>query len=213
MTTLLSYHSDKKLKTEMVEEMLKHQRQDQLIKGTYGIENGLFKGCAVGCGVHSYNIRKETKLDYQDHAGLAQAIGIPEWLFRLQDALFEGLVKEEALKFPVQFYKASPIGVDLEPIKWKFCAFLLKENLDRVMALTLDNKIKQQVVEAIQGCLKLHENATRTERWDESAARSAWSAAWSAARSAAAATSCARKTTRTPARTFTDSLCRNRMVS
>jgi len=34
-----AYHSDSQLKKDMVAEVLKHQRQDQIIKGTYGKEN------------------------------------------------------------------------------------------------------------------------------------------------------------------------------
>ena len=50
---LISYKNDKELKSMMIEEMKLHQKQDQLIKGVYSKINGVFKGCAVGCSIHS----------------------------------------------------------------------------------------------------------------------------------------------------------------
>ena len=43
-----SYLNDPKLKELMVEEMESHHKNDQIIKGTYGKMNGMFKGCAIG---------------------------------------------------------------------------------------------------------------------------------------------------------------------
>jgi len=180
----VSYHNDPKLKKDMVSEMKKHYEMDAFDKGTYGHMNGQFKGCAVGCGVNSLNVRRGLKIAVDDHAEYSKALGIPEWLARIEDTLFEKLPEKESKEFPLAFVKAIPIGVDLEPVKWKFCSFLLKENIDRVLKLKIDDKLKEQVVTAIQGVLKLHENALETGKWDESAA---WSAAWSAARSAESA--------------------------
>ncbi len=193
----LSYHNDATLKKDMVEEMAIHKKQDAFIKGTYGHMNGQFKGCAVGCGIHSLNVRRNLGIEaFGDHAAYSKALGIPEWLARLEDTLFENLPKKEANNFPLDFVKAMPIGVDLEPVKWRFCALILKENIERVLTLKIKDDLKQQVVESIQGVLKLHETAIDTGKWDESAAGSAarsdarsavWSAAESAARSAESA--------------------------
>ena len=176
---MLTYQNDKKFKKEMVSEMVWHRKQDNLIKGTYA-KNGKF--CAVGCGVESLNRRKGLEIKHDDHAAYAKALGIPEWLARLEDTLFENLPSEESKEFPVKFLRAIPVGVDLEPVKWRFCAFILKENIERVLALKdISEDLKKQVVDAIRGCLALHEQAVKSGNWDESAAESA---AWSA-RSAA----------------------------
>lgn len=180
METLLSYKNDVKLKKSFVAEIEKHRKADQIIKGTYGEENGKWRGCAVGCSIHSLNRMQGKTYSTSDHSVYEKALGIPEWLARLEDTIFEGLPIEEAKKWPTKFSKAVPVGVNLNPVKWRFCAFILKENIERVLKLKIKDSLKEQVVKAIQGVLSLHENAIKTGIWDESAARSARSAAWSA---------------------------------
>jgi len=130
---------------------------------------------------------------YADRHAVETAVGIPEWLARLEDTIFEGLKNGHAKAFAVDFLVSVPVGINLEAVKWIFCAFILKENIDRVLSLNINDKLKQNVVKAIRGVLKLHEKSIKTGRWPArsaasaaSAARSAASAAWSAARSAAA---------------------------
>src|SRR3990167_6467125 len=154
MTQLLSFHSDPKIKKTYVDRLEAHAKADEFIHGKYW-ENG--KGCAVGCTIHS-----------DQHNAYETELGIPEWLARLEDAIFEGLDNGNAKKFAVDFLVAIPVGKNLEPIKWKFCAFILKENIERVITLKIDDKLKKKVVEAVQGVLALHEEAIKTGRWDES---------------------------------------------
>ncbi len=177
---LLSFHNDPAIKDKYVARLKAHAKADEFIKGKYW-ENG--KGCAVGCTIHS-----------SSHNAYETELGIPEWLAQLEDRIFEGLDNGDAKKFAVDFLISIPVGANLEPIKWKFCAFILKENIERVLNLTLDNKLKREVIEAIQKCLAVHEDAIQSGQWDESAARSAANAAIaaaSAARSAASAASAA----------------------
>jgi len=195
---MLSYLNNTKLKRDFVKEIKWHQDQDKTIKGTYQEgTNGDFKGCAVGCSIHSLNRLNGTKFETSKHKVYETALGIPEWLARLEDDIFEGLPTEEALKWPLRFSKAIPVGVDLEPVKWQFCAYLMKENIDRVLKLDISDELKEQVVSAIRGVLSLHEEAIKTGRWDGPAAWSAAesaaeSAAWSAAESARSAARSAR---------------------
>ena len=188
MKTLLSYHNDTKLKKDFLREITKHIKDDAVRQGTYGRQNGDWKGCAVACSLRSLAILdgEELKVNYEDHSLYETKLGIPEWLARLEDTIFEGLPKEDAKKWVGQFAKAIPVGINLEPIKYKFCSFILKEQIDRVLALKdIDDFLKEQVVKAIQGVLTLHEKAIKTGRWNkraesaaESAARSAESAAY-----------------------------------
>ena len=179
--TLISYHNDKFLKSKIVKEMKLHQEQDRFIKGSYSHINGGFHGCAVGCAIDSMNIQLKKNYAYDNHKVFEEAIGVPEWLARLSDTIFEGLSDKENSQFAVDFLKAIPVGINLEPIKWKFCAYILKENIERVLSLKIDDKLKKQVVSAIRQCLALHENTIKTGFLDRSAA---WSAAESAAESA-----------------------------
>ena len=196
MNTLISYHNDPKLKEAIVAEMRVHQKADLIIKGSYGRENGEFHACAVGCAIHSMNVRLGKHYPTNSHVSYEEAIGVPEWLARLHDTLFEGLPDKENTQFAVDLLEAIPVGINLESIKWKFCAFILSENIERVLALKdISDELRKQVVDAICGVLKLHEEAIKTGVWNTSVAWSAesaasaasatWNAAWNAAWSAA----------------------------
>ncbi len=177
MSQLLSFHGDKKIKQLYVSRLKAHAKADELIKGRYW-EDG--KGCAVGCTIHS-----------NQHKAYETELGLPEWLARLEDKIFEGLSNNEAKKFAVDFLLSIPIGKNLDKVKWQFCSFVLKDNLKLVQKLQISEELKKQVSEAIRGSESLHSKAIKTGVWDESAARSAESAAWSAESAASAALSAA----------------------
>jgi hypothetical protein len=164
--------------------MKKHQAQDQFIKGTYGNGgDGLpeFKGCAVGCTIDSVNVILGKSYDTSSHDVLEEAIGIPEWLSILQDSFFENLPVGENSQFAVDFLDAIPVGVNLEPVKWKFCAFLMREGIERVLGLKdISEELREQVLSAMRGVLALNESAITTGEWDLKAAKEARSAAWAA---------------------------------
>lgn len=207
MTTTLAYLGDPDLKTRFVGEMRRHRDEDRVIQGSYGGlgDDGEWRGCAVGCAIRSMAAVTGRRLQgrYSDHELLAD-IGIPPWLAHLADDIHEGLEPEQAREWPLRFAEAVPVGVDLEPVRHRFLAWLMTGNIGRVEALDLDEALRRTVVAAIDGVRQLHLAAAQTGRWDESAAESAWSAArsaagspttwsvaesaaWSAARSAASA--------------------------
>src|SRR3990167_4401170 len=99
---MLSFNNDQQLKKAIVTEMEKHSKNDQIIKGTYGEMNGKWRGCAVGCAIHSINAVLKKEFETDDHTAFEKAIG-PEWLARLQDSIFEGLPEVEAPQFAVDF--------------------------------------------------------------------------------------------------------------
>ena len=186
-----AFHNDESIKAKYVARVIAHRKADNLIKGT-GWENG--KGCAIGCTLENYS-----------HAGYETELGLPEWLAMLEDEIFENLTNGAAQKFPQQILEAIPVGAkNFDKVKWKFCAYILRENIMQVMELEIDEELKTEIVDATRGCLALHEEAIKSGSWNESAARSAklaaesaaesaarsartiaWSIAWSAARSAA----------------------------
>ncbi len=175
-----SYLDSPTLKKRFVAEIEKHRKADQIEQGNYGRQNGAWKGCAVACSLRSLAIidGDELTTEYSRHKDYEAKLGVPEWLARLEDTIFEGLPKKEAMQWPTAFAKAIPVGIDLEPIKHKFCAFILSRNIERVLTLKIDESLKKQVVDAIRGVLTLHEVAIKTGEWNESAAESA---AWSEA--------------------------------
>ena len=179
---MLSYHNDENLKALVVAEMKNHQKKDQFIKGAYEKLDSKFKGCAIGCTIDSVNKIFGRSYKTSEHKVFEEALGIPEWLARLQDSFFENLPVGDNSQFAVDFLSAVPTGVNLEPVKWKFCSFILKEGIERILLQhNLSEELMDQVVSAMRGVLNLHESAINTGEWDLEAAWSAWSAAESAA--------------------------------
>jgi hypothetical protein len=179
---LKAYKNDPKLKSSLLKEIEKHRKADEIIQGTYGKHDGSkFKACAVGCSIYSLGQIQGKTYSTSDHFVYETELGIPEWLARLEDTIFEGLPVEEGKKWPGLFAKSIAVGVNLEPIRWQFSAFLLRENIKRVLALKdISDELKTQVVDAIRGVLVV----TETGEWNESAMSAAESVAWIAARSA-----------------------------
>jgi hypothetical protein len=169
-----SFHNDQKVKDKYVNRVMAHQAADNLIRGT-GWADG--KGCAVGCTLENYN-----------HAAYETELGIPEWLARVEDTLFEGMSEEKSRTWPEVFLKAIPVGTDLEKTKNPFLIVILRKNLVSLESCVFDLAGYPEVVKAIDGSRKVVTDMidllVRGE--DLSAApAAAWSAAWSAARSAA----------------------------
>jgi hypothetical protein len=194
---LQAFHNDAKIKAKYVKRVEAHRKADELVRGI-GWENG--RGCAVGCTLENY-----------DHSRYPIEIGLPEWLARLEDYLFENLPQKEAMTWPERFLKAIPVGANVENVQHN----LAIRRLDRLIvsqtkALSQNKgdlaKGIAAVIASIETVKALHHaqvdgkmcptdaarsaarSAAESAAW--SAARSAaesaaWSAAWSAARSAA----------------------------
>jgi hypothetical protein len=110
-----AYFNDPSLKAKLQDELRKHYEADAIVSGTYGegASNAVgFRGCAVGCVLHSLGARWSG--DYQAYKDLLQW---PAELGAAQDAIFEGLhrsgLHEEAREFPQQFADAIAVGADL----------------------------------------------------------------------------------------------------
>lgn len=170
---MLSYNNDENLKKLIVYEMRKHQEQDQLVKDTYCLEEGgKFKGCAVGCAIDSINIALGKRYLNSDHKVFEEELGIPEWLAHIQDSLFEALPIGDNSQFAVDFLEAIPVGVNLEPLKWKFCAFLMRKNIERVLTFSkISGEIRDKILITICVALFLHEKAIETGSFDYNEAK------------------------------------------
>lgn len=75
-------------KQQFVAETKLHQLSDNFIKGSY--DNGE-KGCAVGCALKSVQKLLKRNIAVNDHLNFEKYLGIPEWLARVEDTVFEGL--------------------------------------------------------------------------------------------------------------------------
>ena len=186
--TLKAFHNDPAVKEKYINRVQAHIAADNLIRGI-GWDNG--KGCAVGCTLEAYN-----------HSRYPIELGIPEWLARVEDTLFEGMSVEKSRTWPLKFLDAIKVGADLEKIKPLFLVMVLESALE-----TFDHEEFPDVKNAIQGSIDLWKRndigsqdfldaaraAARAAAWAAAraavraeAAAAAWAEAWSAARSAAA---------------------------
>lgn len=161
----LSFKNDPAIKEALVKRMDAHIAADELAQGEIGTRG---KGCTVWCALN------DEDMDYgYSHEAFPEVLGLPEWLARLQDTIFELLNKVDAKAFSAAWIKAIPVGKNLEPVRWKFCAFLMKKNIEQVLLLDISEDLKKQVVDAITGVLSVHNNAIVTGVWDKEKAAAA----------------------------------------
>ena len=193
---MLSFNNDPSLKALHVAQAEQHAAADMLMAGTFGAMDGdTFKGCYVGCFAHEID---PTTGNY--HEVVASNRGLPEWLVRLQDSMFEGLPAEDRPSFHVELARRIPVGVNLEPVQ-HWIAIARIDRLLTIQRKSLEanhahgvHEAVQQTIAALEVGRRAHEAAAggntcelSAAAWSaESAAESAArSAAWSAARSAA----------------------------
>lgn len=133
MTKLIAFHNDPQLKADLLEEVKRHRLADQIIKGTYGTGgNGDWKGCAVGCSLHSLNKIRGFDYDTGDHASVEEGAGVPRQIAYLQDYIFENLQDGLHLTWPERFWTAIQPGTDLELVTPRFVHWLLTDSLPLV---------------------------------------------------------------------------------
>jgi hypothetical protein len=183
---MLSYKNDPTLKEMFVAEIRRHREEDRIIQRAYEQGSGEdWQGCSVGCAVHSINLMFDKDYGRNDHSVYAIELGIPTWLARLQEHLFEHLPQDEAVLFPERFAEAVPVGADLGPVKWQFCAYLMRESGKVVSGLAISDSLKEMILGAISDVEALHAQAIETGVWPKDAAEAAAKAAEWAAEAAA----------------------------
>jgi len=120
-----AWNNDKNLWRAMIDAADEHERLDNYLAGTYGTEGGA-KACSVGCSVRSANKVLGLKIKQDSHRGLADAMGVPVFITRLQDRLFEGMASELRPAWTGRLFRAIRPGVDLSPVLPKFLLGLLE---------------------------------------------------------------------------------------
>ena len=190
---MLSYHNDPEFKAQLVDAARAHRLADEYVAGTYQDDSASeFRGCSVGCSLHDVQkLRGVEVRDYGDHGQLAEALGVPEWLTRLQDQIFEGLSAGDREAWTERLYAAIPVGVDISHVKHELAIRRLRRLVvaqERARDEMSDDEwgVKSAiatVVSALEQTISAHEIASHDT---ESAAWSAESAAWSVAHRAEA---------------------------
>ena len=136
-----AFHNDPAIKAKYVARLQAHRAAERLVQGTGW--NGA-KGCAVGCTLENYS-----------HARYVEELGLPEWLARLEDALFEGLPKGEAEAFAVDFLNTIPVGAAVSGVRHQLAILRQQGNLARLK----DNPepYAAECRAAIQGVIDWHQ--------------------------------------------------------
>lgn len=137
-------------KDELLTELKWHQSQDNFIKGSYW-EDG--KGCAVGCSLESLKRKKSLDISIEDHFSYEKHFGIPAWLAKVEDKIFEGVSLQRSKTWPVEFIEAINTSADLNKIKAPFLIFVLKSTLDK-----FDHDKYSNVKKSIDTVISLYEN-------------------------------------------------------
>ncbi len=178
---MISFHGDPKIKAKYLKRIRAHIKADHLIRGE-GWDGT--KGCAVGCTLEKY-----------DHKAYEVELGIPEWLARVEDALFENMTLKKSYTWPELFLKSINPGVNLEPVKAKFLIMVLESALT-----SFDHAKFPNVKACLDGSITLWKRKDiGSKKWNEAAEAAAEAAAWAAAEAAVVAAWAARAAARAAA--------------
>lgn len=158
MTKLLAFHGDKAVQQKYIDRIRTHRKAEDLVQGDA-------KRCAIGCTLDGK----------YDHLAYETELGIPERLAQLEDSIFEGLAKDEAMEWPERFLSAIHPGADLSMVWPKFALMLLTDEKIGCIQYAGD---KWGVKEAVEGVADLYREWIKTGV--PIMASAAESAAWSA---------------------------------
>src|SRR5271165_4723836 len=118
---MIAYHGKQEVKELYLSRVRAHRAADQLRQG-FGYwdkdDEGEFRGCAVGCTLHS-----------NDHSAYETELGIPRTLARLEDGIFEGLPMDRAQSWPEEFLSVIQVGADLSLVWPHFAIWLMSDEM------------------------------------------------------------------------------------
>jgi hypothetical protein len=162
MDRLLAFHGEQGIKDQYLARVMLHRQADRLIQGTGWTKgnDGVFRGCAVGCCLESY-----------DHSQYPIELGIPQVLAHLEDRIFERLPKKQAMLWPERFLDAAQPGADLSCVWPAFAAWLLLDS--KHGAIRFAQTAEQRAVISETGTLCRNSVPIGDPRW-ANARRKAW---------------------------------------
>ncbi len=177
-----TYQNDPALKASFLAEIGKHEELDAFLKGTYSTtDKTAFRGCAIGCSIHSLNALqgKPQKGEFADHDRVAADLGWPLWLAYLEDNVFESLPDELSKTWPRRLAEAVPVGAVIDDsVLAKIMVWSLTAERFGVIHATDDAEVKGWIT-TIAEYITADAAGTCTADQREAAARDAW-AAWAA---------------------------------
>jgi hypothetical protein len=134
-TDLRAFHGNRQLKEDLLGMIAQHREADAIIQNVYWELDDDFnsdslidgKGCAVGCSINSLNLLYGKDLWQGSHDYYEPELGIPAYLARLEDSIFEFLSRKECVFWPERFIQAIRVGADLSLIIPQFLLWLLED--------------------------------------------------------------------------------------
>ena len=198
--TILTYRNDPAFKAAFLAELDKHAALDAFTKGTYGMMNGHFRGCGIGCSLASLNVLRGAPVLEQtgQHERYPSELGWPLWLAYLEDNLFESLPDGLSKTWPARLSAAVPVGVEIPDrvlakiLRWSLANATygvrhVTDNpeaiavIDRMIAL-FDRSIADDEPSDTEWSEVAWDARVAWVAWDAWAARAAWAArdAWAA---------------------------------
>lgn len=138
---MLSFHNDINVKNKYVDRIKYHMSMDNIIKGT-AWEKG--KGCAVGCTLENY-----------DHSRYPIELGLPAWLAKLEDIIFENLPDNLSKEWPLKFLESIPVGVSVEKVKYKISTSRMNRLIKIQEKLLIEHINIKEVFEDTISAIKL----------------------------------------------------------
>jgi hypothetical protein len=121
-----------------------HQAGDMLVQGVWDT-------CSVGC------FNREYGNEIHDFEALAVSTGYPEWTHRVQESVFEGLPKDDARNWHVQFAQKMETVKDFDALYHSFMIGVLEVALPHG---------KHSVIQPVIDLHKNYKNTTPDE-WKE----------------------------------------------
>ena len=174
----------------LVAEIIRHREADQLMQGTYGQEkHGDWKGCAVGCAIHSLNLTLGKTYSTNDHSVYETELGIPELLAILEDRIFEGLSVEDSKTWPEKFMQAVPVEADLSLVWPKFAVWLLVDEKDGVLQYADSHRSIAAITRVAELYKKVIDGETVDRQTWRDADADAYASAYASASASASASS------------------------
>ena len=132
------------IRQDWLERAKMHREADRFIQGAWlnGLVGDYKSGCFFGCMTQ----KEDGVLDTA-----AKEMDVPLWLVHVAERIFEGLPKDEAVEFPVQFLEAINPNRDLtEFYNQFFFQLLMDKERGQIMFLDKDSeesKAIEQVAE------------------------------------------------------------------
>jgi hypothetical protein len=134
---MIAFHGKDEVKQVYVKRVQAHRAADELRQG-FGYwkkdDKGKFRGCAVGCTLHS-----------GIHGDYETKLGVPRILARLEDVIFERLPNDRAMAWPEEFLTTIPVGADLSLVWPKFAVWLLADPADGVIRFARSEKSRAAI--------------------------------------------------------------------